>query len=118
MTQVSQRRRPCKIIIFAAVAVAILTINNNETYFLLLMDAVFGVDSCGTLELLSSSTAANDYARGILDSLKDSYDELPEAGKFATGAVAGFGVTRFTVNKVVTVVKLAGAAFIGYVLNE
>ena len=60
--------------------------------------------------------AKEEDARGILDSLKESYDDLPEAGKFATGAVAGFGVTRFTVNKVVGVIKLAGAAFIAYVV--
>lgn len=62
--------------------------------------------------------AANnkDDARGVLDSLQETYEDLPDAGKFATGAVAGFGATRFTVNKVVTVAKLAGAAFIGYVL--
>lgn len=60
-----------------------------------------------------SVRAKEEDARDMLSSLKESYDNLPDAGKFATGAVAGFGVTRFTVNKVVTVVKLAGAAFIG-----
>lgn len=71
--------------------------------------------------LLCSSSPVNakeEDARGMLDSLKESYDSLPDAGKFATGAVAGFGATRFTVNKVVTVVKLAGAAFIGYVKHD
>ena len=61
--------------------------------------------------------AAQEDGSGVLDTLKKSYDELPEAGKFATGAVAGFGVTRFTVNKVVSVVKIAGAAFIAYVVQ-
>lgn len=63
-----------------------------------------------------TAAANNEDARGVLDSLKETYDELPDAGKFATGAVAGFGATRFTVNKVVTVVKLGGAIFIGYVV--
>lgn len=65
------------------------------------------------LSSLPVAKADEESARGMLDSLKESYDSLPDAGKFATGAVAGFGATRFTVNKVVTVVKLAGAAFIG-----
>lgn len=61
--------------------------------------------------------AKEQEARGVLESLKDTYEELPDAGKFATGAIAGFGVTRFTVNKVVTVAKLAGAVFIGCVVH-
>jgi hypothetical protein len=65
-----------------------------------------------------TNAANKDDDATVMDSLKKTYEELPDAGKFATGAVAGFGVTRFTVNKVVTVVKLAGAAFIGYVLVD
>lgn len=59
--------------------------------------------------------AKEENARGVLDTLKETYDDLPDAGKFATGAVAGFGATRFTVNKVVTFVKISGAVFIGCV---
>jgi hypothetical protein len=62
--------------------------------------------------VLISGVAADGDGRGALDSLKESYDDLPDSGKFVTGAAIGFTVTRFTVNKVVTVVKLAGATFL------
>lgn len=62
--------------------------------------------------VLISGVAADGEGRGVLDSLKESYDELPDSGKFVTGAAIGFTATRFTVNKVVTVVKLAGATFL------
>ena len=62
--------------------------------------------------ILISDVAAEGVGRGMLDSLKESYDELPDSGKFVTGAAIGFTVTRFTVNKVVSVVKLAGATFL------
>jgi hypothetical protein len=63
--------------------------------------------------LISGVAADGDGGGGgVLDSLKQSYDELPESGKFVTGAAVGFTFTRFTVNKVVGVVKLAGAGFL------
>lgn len=62
--------------------------------------------------VLISCVAADGDGGGVLDSLKQSYDELPESGKFVSGAALGFTATRFTVNKVVVVVKLAGAGFL------
>ncbi|KAG7337080.1 hypothetical protein IV203_008176 [Nitzschia inconspicua] len=43
---------------------------------------------------------------------KESYENLPDQGKFATGAVCGFGASKVVVNSAVKFVKLAGAAFI------
>jgi hypothetical protein len=44
--------------------------------------------------------------------LRAKYDNLPETGRFATGAFIGFGGSRIIVNSAVGVVKMAGAAFI------
>ena len=49
---------------------------------------------------------------GLYDYLKQKYDDLPDNGKLATGAVAGFGVSRVAIKSAVTVVKVAGAAFV------
>jgi N12 class adenine-specific DNA methylase len=43
---------------------------------------------------------------------REQYDQLPEQGKFATGAIAGFGASKLVVNSAVKFVKIAGAAFI------
>lgn len=37
---------------------------------------------------------------------------MPDKGKFATGAVVGFGASRIAIKSAVGVVKVAGAAFI------
>ena len=47
--------------------------------------------------------------------LRAKYDDLPEKGKFATGAAVGFGGSRVAIKSAVSVVKVAGAAFIAYV---
>eukprot|EP00980_Cylindrotheca_fusiformis_P030800 scaffold25436_cov127-Cylindrotheca_fusiformis.AAC.8 len=65
------------------------------------------------LSLLFSPTRADENPwKDTCDYLKQKYEELPESGKFATGAVAGFGVSRVALNSAVTVVKCAGAAFV------
>ena len=43
---------------------------------------------------------------------KKNYESLPDQGKFATGAVCGFGASKLVVNSAVKFVKFAGAAFI------
>jgi hypothetical protein len=47
---------------------------------------------------------------------KNAYDKLPESGKFAVGAGAGFIGSRVAVSSAVTGVKVAGAAFVVYVV--
>lgn len=47
---------------------------------------------------------------------KNAYDKLPETGKFAVGAGAGFVGSRVAVSSAVTGVKVAGAAFVVYVV--
>jgi hypothetical protein len=54
----------------------------------------------------------NAQAAGFLKSLREKYDALPESGKFATGACIGFGGSRLAVKSAVSVVKIAGAAFV------
>jgi hypothetical protein len=73
--------------------------------------------------LESSVTFADDH-KGNQSGLKkwtkqarEQYEQLPEQGKFATGAIAGFGASKLVVNSAVKFVKIAGAAFIAYVLN-
>ena len=57
---------------------------------------------------LSSSARADD----VFSYLKEKYEELPEKGRFAAGAVAGFVGSRVAVKSAVTVIKVAGAAYI------
>lgn len=59
---------------------------------------------------LSASSAAS--AQSPFSQLREKYDELSDKGKFATGAVAGFAGSRVVVKSAVSVVKLAGAAYI------
>lgn len=49
------------------------------------------------------------------DDAKNAYDKLPEPGKFAVGAGAGFIGSRVAVSGAVTGIKVAGSAFIVYV---
>lgn len=65
------------------------------------------------IALLVRSTRAQDGPfQSTYDYLKQKYDDLPENGKLATGAVAGYGVSRVAIKSAVTVVKVAGAAFV------
>ncbi|CAJ1966896.1 unnamed protein product [Cylindrotheca closterium] len=65
------------------------------------------------LALLASTTRAEESSfKNTYDYLKKKYDDLPENGKLATGAVAGYGVSRVAIKSAVTVVKVAGAAFV------
>jgi hypothetical protein len=50
--------------------------------------------------------------RNWFKQVKKNYDNLPDQGKFATGAICGFGASKLVVNSAVKFVKLAGAAFI------
>mmetsp|Transcript_17663 Transcript_17663/g.19127 ORF Transcript_17663/g.19127 Transcript_17663/m.19127 type:complete len:172 (-) Transcript_17663:259-774(-) len=43
---------------------------------------------------------------------RNQYETLPDQGKFASGAVLGFGASKVAVNSAVKFVKIAGAAFI------
>ena len=62
--------------------------------------------------LFISPSTADGQLRGAYDYLKEKYDDLPDNGKFATGAVAGFGVSRLAIKSATGVVKIAGAAFV------
>jgi hypothetical protein len=66
---------------------------------------------------LSSVTMVNAddegiTAAGLTSYLRSKYDDLPEQGKFATGAALGFGGSRIVVKSAASVVKVAGAAFV------
>ena len=65
---------------------------------------------------VSSGVRADDdlkaAADGLLRQLKEKYDSLSDHGKFATGAVVGFGISRITVKSAVGIVKVAGAAYV------
>lgn len=56
--------------------------------------------------------ADDDGSNSILSHLRQKYDELPEKGKFAAGALVGFSGSRIAIKSAVTVVKVAGAAFV------
>ena len=62
--------------------------------------------------LLLSPTKADNPLSSPYQYLKEKYDDLPENGKFATGAIAGFGVSRVAIKSATKVVKIAGAAFV------
>jgi hypothetical protein len=62
--------------------------------------------------LLSPARAEENPLSPYYDYLKQKYDDLPDNGKLATGAIAGFGVSRVAIKSAVTVVKFAGAAFV------
>lgn len=62
--------------------------------------------------LICDGKAAEGPFQGTYDYLKQKYDDLPENGKLATGAVAGYGMSRVAIKSAVTVVKVAGAAFV------
>mmetsp|Transcript_15129 Transcript_15129/g.24483 ORF Transcript_15129/g.24483 Transcript_15129/m.24483 type:complete len:166 (-) Transcript_15129:268-765(-) len=44
--------------------------------------------------------------------VREQYEQLPDQGKFVTGAVVGYGASKLVVRSAVRVVKIAGAAFI------
>jgi hypothetical protein len=73
--------------------------------------------SCCLVVLISmtSSPSSTARAQSLVAQLKEKYDELPDNGKFATGAFAGFVGSRIAVKSAVSIVKVAGAAFIAYV---
>lgn len=62
--------------------------------------------------LVPTASAKDSPFKSTYDYLKQKYDELPENGKLATGAVAGYGMSRVAIKSAVTVVKVAGAAFV------
>jgi hypothetical protein len=62
--------------------------------------------------LVSLTSASSAVGQTLFSQLREKYDELPEKGKFATGAFAGFVGARVTVKSAVSVVKVAGAAYI------
>mmetsp|Transcript_18934 Transcript_18934/g.38901 ORF Transcript_18934/g.38901 Transcript_18934/m.38901 type:complete len:163 (+) Transcript_18934:133-621(+) len=43
---------------------------------------------------------------------REQYDNFPDQGKFATGAVVGFTTSKLAVKSAVKFVKIAGAAFV------
>jgi len=57
----------------------------------------------------------SDAVEDAYEDAKNLYDKLPETGKFAVGAGAGFFGSRVAVSSAVTGVKVAGAAFVVYV---
>ena len=59
-----------------------------------------------------TSSISSASAESLVSQLKEKYDELPDKGKFATGAFAGFVGSRMAVKSAVSIVKVAGAAFI------
>jgi hypothetical protein len=69
--------------------------------------------SCYLFFLISmTSSTSSARADSLVSQLKEKYDELPAKGKFATGAFAGFVGSRMAVKSAVSIVKVAGAAFI------
>lgn len=62
--------------------------------------------------LAYSSSAKGD---DVFSYLKEKYDEMPEKGRFAAGAVVGFVGSRVAIKSAVSVIKVAGAAYIAYV---
>jgi hypothetical protein len=54
----------------------------------------------------------NGSSSSVLKQLREKYDDLPEQGKFVTGAVVGYGGSKLVTKSAVTVVKFAGAAFV------
>eukprot|EP00529_Nitzschia_sp_RCC80_P041994 CAMPEP_0113456654 /NCGR_PEP_ID=MMETSP0014_2-20120614/9000_1 /TAXON_ID=2857 /ORGANISM="Nitzschia sp." /LENGTH=177 /DNA_ID=CAMNT_0000348117 /DNA_START=52 /DNA_END=588 /DNA_ORIENTATION=- /assembly_acc=CAM_ASM_000159 len=47
-----------------------------------------------------------------LKQLREKYEAMPDQGKFVTGAVVGYGGSKLVTKSAVTVVKVAGAAFV------
>mmetsp|Transcript_12736 Transcript_12736/g.16756 ORF Transcript_12736/g.16756 Transcript_12736/m.16756 type:complete len:164 (+) Transcript_12736:81-572(+) len=69
--------------------------------------------ACSSSTFVVKADDAVGEVGDLFQNLKESYyDNLPANGKFATGAVAGFAASRFTVNRAVGALKFAGAAFI------
>mmetsp|Transcript_16099 Transcript_16099/g.18047 ORF Transcript_16099/g.18047 Transcript_16099/m.18047 type:complete len:170 (-) Transcript_16099:48-557(-) len=64
------------------------------------------------------SNNGNEYMKGVFGSLKDHYDHLSVNGKCATCAALGFTGSRLVVKSSMTVVKVAGAAFIATEVME
>ncbi len=62
-----------------------------------------------TVLLTTSSSAKGD---DIVAYLKEKYEEMPEKGRFAAGAVAGFVGSRVAIKSAVSVIKVAGAAYV------
>jgi hypothetical protein len=66
-----------------------------------------------SLALLSLAAGAKaGDSPNLAQYLREKYDDLPEKGKFAAGAAAGFGVSRVAVKSAVGIVKIAGAAYV------
>ena len=70
---------------------------------------------------VKASTLENDpteILQGWLNTARDQYDNLPDQGKFATGAVVGFTSSKIAVKSAVRLVKLAGATFVATEMLE
>ena len=70
---------------------------------------------------VKASTLENDPTEILqkwLNTARDQYDNLPEQGKFATGAVVGFTTSKIAVNSAVKLVKIAGATFVATEMLE
>jgi hypothetical protein len=61
--------------------------------------------------------AASDDDSGPLDFITRKYSVLSPKGKFWTGAAIGFVSSRLILDATVSVIKIGGIAYIGYVLG-
>ncbi|MGK3749514.1 MAG: hypothetical protein ACI8RD_001809 [Bacillariaceae sp.] len=88
-----------------------VTLCSNNNNFVVVVDAT-------TASSGSSSSRNNDeddpkkVVEKWISQAREQYKALPDQGRFASGAVVGFGASKIAVNSAVKFVKLAGAAFI------
>lgn len=61
---------------------------------------------------LASPARGDEDNAGAFANLKKMYEDLPDQGKFVTGAVVGYAGSRFAVRSATAVVKVAGAVFV------
>ena len=62
--------------------------------------------------LVAQNMSSSARADNVFSYLKEKYEEMPEKGRFAAGAAAGFVGSRIALRSAVTVIKVAGAAYI------
>eukprot|EP00428_Durinskia_dybowskii_P046548 CAMPEP_0170352310 /NCGR_PEP_ID=MMETSP0116_2-20130129/77466_1 /TAXON_ID=400756 /ORGANISM="Durinskia baltica, Strain CSIRO CS-38" /LENGTH=156 /DNA_ID=CAMNT_0010606235 /DNA_START=124 /DNA_END=594 /DNA_ORIENTATION=+ len=62
--------------------------------------------------LVAQTLSSSAKADNVFSYLQEKYEEMPEKGRFAAGAVAGFVGSRVAVRSAVTIIKVAGAAYI------
>ena len=90
------------ILVYLFIAIALCCCSNNNV--------AAATDSSNESE--DDGENLKGTANKLVAQAREQYEALPDHGKFASGAVIGFGTSRLAVKSVEKIVKIGGAAFV------